>query len=377
MTLSILILPASATFSDVPSNAWYYSDINDVQKYGIIQGIGNNRFDPNGTLTLAQAITMASRAHAYLNGNTISASSSGTWYQPYVDYASRNGICDVRGASLTAACNRLVMAQLFYKVFPQSTAKQLNQVNSLPDVENTAANVSVFFLYRQGVLAGSDKYGTFRPQASITRAETAAILNRVLDSSKRKKFTLQESETSDKLGAHYAAALKQAYNHFSEDLAWAEKMGLGYGKMTYALYDADNDGVKELYVGFSEIPDGAFAVYVDTGTYAKNIALGVVSGDPRYDESWGVAKGGILYHAWHGGFMGWGVDYYRLNGSTLKFIESWMVDGSTSPYYFYSATTPGATANNLNGFKGVSESSYINGIHKHQDVTLPFQVWKQ
>ena len=32
MTLSILILPASATFSDVPSNAWYYSDINDVQK---------------------------------------------------------------------------------------------------------------------------------------------------------------------------------------------------------------------------------------------------------------------------------------------------------------------------------------------------------
>ena len=47
-----------------------------------------------------------------------------------------------------------------------------------------------------GVLTGNDSRGTFRPDSSITRAEASAILNRVLDASKRKTFTLESASVS-------------------------------------------------------------------------------------------------------------------------------------------------------------------------------------
>ena len=179
-------------FTDVPASAWYASSVADVQQYGIIQGVGNGRFSPNSTLSLAQAITMAARTYAYTNGLTITDNGAGDWYEPYLLFAAEHRICDRDefGTDYNAPCSRLVMAQLFCRVFPQNTANQLNDVTVLPDVANTPANQSVFFLYRQGVLVGNDKKGTFTPNASITRAQTATILVRVLDSSKREHIEL-------------------------------------------------------------------------------------------------------------------------------------------------------------------------------------------
>lgn len=179
-------------FTDVPASAWYASSVADVQQYGIIQGVGNGRFSPDSTLSLAQAITMAARTYAYTNGLTITDNGAGNWYEPYLRFAAEHGICarGEFGTDYSAPCSRLVMAQLFCRVFPQNTANQLNDVTVLPDVANTPANQNVFFLYRQGVLVGNDKKGTFTPDDSITRAQTAAILVRVLDSSKREHIEL-------------------------------------------------------------------------------------------------------------------------------------------------------------------------------------------
>ncbi len=186
-----MILPASAAFSDVPAGAWYAGDVSDVQKYGVIVGVGDNRFDPNGTLTLAQAVTMAVRVEAGGDRNIPRRGNASPWYQPYADYAANNGICRAgEFGDYNAPCSRLTMATLFYRVFPKSTEKARNDVTLLPDVENNEKNAPVFYLYRQGVLTGNDTLGTFEPQRSITRAETAAILNRVLDASKRKTFRL-------------------------------------------------------------------------------------------------------------------------------------------------------------------------------------------
>jgi len=182
-------------FTDVPASAWYASSVADVQQYGIIEGMGNRQFAPDATLSLAQAITMAARTYAYSNGLTISDNGAGAWYEPYLSFAADHRICDRGefGTDYDAPCSRLTMAQLFCRVFPQNTAKQINDVTSLPDVENTLDNQSVFFLYQQGVLVGNDKLGTFTPNASITRAQTATILVRLLDSSKRERIELPPS----------------------------------------------------------------------------------------------------------------------------------------------------------------------------------------
>jgi len=185
-----LATPASAAFSDVPAGAWYAADVGDVQKYGIIEGVGGDRFSPQGTLTLAQAITMTARIRG---SGSATAPASGPWYQPYVDYLARTGICQPGefGTDYDSPCPRLTMARLFDRVFPMRTEQTLNTVETIPDVADTAANQAVYHLYRQGILTGSDAYGTFHPDRAVTRAETAAILNRLLDASKRKTFSLQ------------------------------------------------------------------------------------------------------------------------------------------------------------------------------------------
>ena len=197
LTLCMLasLLPAgalAATFSDVAQDAWYAGDVADIQQYGLINGHPDGTFRPQEKLTLAQAITLAARTHALLNDKGDIQNGS-PWYQPYVDYAAKNGLCSVGefGTDYNGECSRLAMAVLFQRAFPKDTEQALNAVTSLPDVKDEGYGSSVFYLYRQGVLTGNDDRGTFKPDKSISRAEAAAILNRVMDKEKRKTFTLE------------------------------------------------------------------------------------------------------------------------------------------------------------------------------------------
>ena len=199
LSLGLTLPAAGAAFADVAPDAWYAADVSDVQRYGILQGVGDNRFNPQGTMTLAEAITMASRTRAYSRGETIPAGRSSTlWYQPYVSDAAEAGICarGEFGTGYGAPCSRLIMAKLFDRVLPEGTKAKRNTVSVLPDLPNTPANRSVYSLYEQGVLTGSDEYGTFLPDSSVTRAEAAAILNRVLDPARRRTFTLRSTTIS-------------------------------------------------------------------------------------------------------------------------------------------------------------------------------------
>ena len=193
-------LPAAgAAFSDVSADAWYAADVDDVQRYGILQGVGDNRFNPQGTMTLAEAITLAARTWAYSRGETISAGGFHLrWYQPYVNYAAEKGICarGEFGIGYGSPCTRLTMAILFERVLPEDTRRQRNTVDALPDLPNTPENRSVYSLYEQGVLTGSDACGTFLPSGELTRAEAAVILNRVLDPSRRRTFTLRSPSST-------------------------------------------------------------------------------------------------------------------------------------------------------------------------------------
>lgn len=49
----------------------------------------------------------------------------------------------------------------------------------------------IFTFYRAGILTGGDKKGTFYPNQSITRAEVATILSRMMDPNARRTFVLQ------------------------------------------------------------------------------------------------------------------------------------------------------------------------------------------
>ena len=94
-------------------------------------------------------------------------------------------------------------------------------------MQNSGSNESVFYLYNQGVLTGSDAYGTFNPYSQITRAETAAILNRVLDTSKRKTFTLTDTPSVE--GVYNLVSWKSEGIEYGTDGEWLELRADGTG----------------------------------------------------------------------------------------------------------------------------------------------------
>ena len=56
---------ASISFSDVSSSDAYYETVQIAVKHGYINGVGNNKMNPEGTLTREQAATILGRLHKY------------------------------------------------------------------------------------------------------------------------------------------------------------------------------------------------------------------------------------------------------------------------------------------------------------------------
>ena len=61
----------SATFTDVKSGNWFYLGVKTAYDNTIMDGVGGGLFLPNGSLTEAQAITIAARVHAIYQNKTI------------------------------------------------------------------------------------------------------------------------------------------------------------------------------------------------------------------------------------------------------------------------------------------------------------------
>ena len=117
------------TFSDVPNGQWYTNAVAWAAENGIVGGVGNNRFDPNGEITREQMATILFR------------------------YAEKKGIDTSKRGSLN--------------IF--SDEKQLSAY----------AKDAVQWAVAEQIINGSD--GKLLPQGSATRAQVATILMRFIE----------------------------------------------------------------------------------------------------------------------------------------------------------------------------------------------------
>ena len=174
-------------FTDVPASEWYAASVKDAFEFGIMNGNSATTFGPNGTLTVAEGITIASRINETLTGVKIPAANGGEWYQVYVDYAIANGIMTAdQFDSYDINIKRFEISELLAKVAGNLPA--LNSVDRLPDVASGADYAeAVLKLYNAGILGGNDEYGTFAPNSYLLRSEISAMAVRIADSTKRVK----------------------------------------------------------------------------------------------------------------------------------------------------------------------------------------------
>jgi len=177
---------APGQFVDVDENAWYGSNkgksIETAYEYGLMQGESATVFNPAKSVTVAETISIAARVHRLYGGDGGEFTPEGVWYKVFVDYAVANGIINAGDFSdFGRAATRAEIAYIFSRALPASEFEPQNAVNSLPDVNGGMKyGASVITLYKAGVLAGSDDAGTFGYGDAVTRAETAAIVSRVI-----------------------------------------------------------------------------------------------------------------------------------------------------------------------------------------------------
>ena len=63
------IAGSGSYFTDVPAGKWYAGSVNAMASLGLVDGVGDGKFDPYGTMTQEQFFTVMGRLAAFLNCN--------------------------------------------------------------------------------------------------------------------------------------------------------------------------------------------------------------------------------------------------------------------------------------------------------------------
>ena len=151
---------AEKRFSDVPATAWYFPYVTALAGAGVIDGMGDGTFAPNGTLTWAQAMKLLLCAHGDLEDVTGSG-----WAAVSMSKAAELGLCDAAQEG-SAEITRLDFCQAAAKLFSVS-----GRAVAFPDCEDA----SVLALAGAGIVNGYPD-GSFGPEKTLTRAEISKVI---------------------------------------------------------------------------------------------------------------------------------------------------------------------------------------------------------
>lgn len=185
---------AGLPFTDVPQGKWYYSYVSRAYEEGLINGVTATTFAPDKSMTMAQVVALAARVRQLLTDGriTLENSISGGWYKSYYSYLNMRYALECREIDYTdysRPVTRGEMARIFCDAIPPEYRPQRNTIadGAIPDVDPSQQvyGQAVYALYRAGIVAGSDDFGTYKPDTEIKRSEVAAILIRFIDAKAR------------------------------------------------------------------------------------------------------------------------------------------------------------------------------------------------
>ena len=120
---SLGLIPQSGTvFTDIPSSAWHAGYISTAASYGIVSGVGNGRYNPEGTITRQEAAVMVAGA-AKLCGmdNQLSSAAIRDILAPFSDYVDA---ADWAQGSLAFCYQQNILDQSDLEIMPTEAIKR-------------------------------------------------------------------------------------------------------------------------------------------------------------------------------------------------------------------------------------------------------------
>ena len=168
-------------FYDVGSSRWYRPYVQAAYEAGLVKGKTDTSYAPDGTLSQAEAVTLAARIYADAHGETVPSSSGSPWYKAAYDYCVSKGV--ITGGTLpystslgSTPATRYMMAAILDGAIPEERMNGSVQVGSIPDVrESDPYGEIIYRWYRAGIVAG-DTTGRYNGNSTIKRSEVAKIL---------------------------------------------------------------------------------------------------------------------------------------------------------------------------------------------------------
>lgn len=195
------------TFTDLTGYNWAKPAIENMAAQGILSGVGNQKYAPAANVTVTEFASMAMRAYGGKDvaitlskeqGNLeeIEAVNGNYWGNTTICAAQKFGLTDRFGldkARWSEPATRAEMATIVMTIAEQMGEEAFeikdgieNNIGDYSEVASYANDMRyILQAYSNGILCGTDDAGSYAPSAYAKRAEAAAIMQRLVDPSKR------------------------------------------------------------------------------------------------------------------------------------------------------------------------------------------------
>lgn len=175
---------------DDTENHWAKENIAYIARRKIVNGVGNNLFDPEGTITRAQfaqiLANMSEENFSELKTDVFSDVSS-EWFSPAIAWAVNNGIADTDRKEYmpNEPITREDMALMLYRYVTkvsQSNLPVVNEAEVFTDIKDISSRAydAVCAMQQAGIINGIavDNGISFAPKNPANRAQASAMIAR-------------------------------------------------------------------------------------------------------------------------------------------------------------------------------------------------------
>ena len=182
-----------ASFEDVNETAWYYPEVQYVVNEGLMNGVSEDKFDPNIPVTREMITTALWRLESLKEHSVYSFKDvdRDTWYSDAVAWITNHHIAEGYGNGLFGVkdnATREQAVQLLYAYYDKYRA--CSPYNTIPFPERTIiveefqdyekvsawAKEAVDWAINHGIIKGDGIF--LKPDETVTRAEMAVLLSR-------------------------------------------------------------------------------------------------------------------------------------------------------------------------------------------------------
>lgn len=262
------------SFTDVPTSYWAYASIQKVVDSGLFKGTSDTTFTPNGNMTRAMFSVVLARLDGTSVDNTVQTKFSDVevneWYTGAVAWAVSNGIVEGYtdgsfgpGRAITRQ-EIAVFLQRYLNSYKKYTLKEAPLVTSFTDAGSAGAFAKDAIEYCRvyGLISGYQD-GGYHPLSTVTRAEVASMLSRVI-----LVVSDQTSGSSSGGGGGGGGTVMPTTNYYSLALhatrsGTTNQLDLPAGVSSNVISDSTTvfDAIQKLYTGENET---AIKYYIST-----------------------------------------------------------------------------------------------------------------